>query len=154
MWPVGHPFCDVRTRPSWNGPAGSQPPVKRAFCDRRHSASRKAQLVSRLSIGAACAVLTFDVPPKYLSPAHAGLSFAFIAQWPRVGLHPADDGCVATIALSPAADQWQTRTGIEVCVRTFVVTPPSTTAAIPLLPCEVITIRSQPFSFAVATIAW
>ena len=46
-----------------------------------------------------------------------------------------------------------TRVGMDVCVSTFVVTLPSTTAAIPLLPCEAITIRAQPFSFAVATIA-
>jgi len=32
--------------------------------------------------------------------------------------------------------QWQTRTGIFVCVSTFLVTLPSTIAAIPLRPCE------------------
>ena len=33
---------------------------------------------------------------------------------------------------------------MDVCVSTFAVTLPSTTAAIPLLPCEAMTIRSQP----------
>src|SRR5262249_22358903 len=43
-----------------------------------------------------------------------------------------------------ALHQWQTRTGILVCVSTFVVTLPSTIAAIPLLPCEAMTMRSHP----------
>jgi hypothetical protein len=46
-----------------------------------------------------------------------------------------------------------TRVGIDVCVSTFVVTLPSTTAPIPLRPCEAITMRSQSLSLAVATIA-
>src|SRR5215470_3679114 len=46
--------------------------------------------------------------------------------------------------------QWQTRTGILVCVSTFVVTLPSTIAAIPLLPCEAMTMRSHPLPSAVS----
>src|SRR5215471_18298276 len=49
--------------------------------------------------------------------------------------------------------QWQTRTGICVCVSTLVVTLPSTIAAIPLLPCEAMTMRSQPLCLAVSMIA-
>ena len=39
--------------------------------------------------------------------------------------------------------QWQTSTGIFVCVSTLVVTLPSTIAAIPLLPCEAIIDAAQ-----------
>ena len=49
--------------------------------------------------------------------------------------------------------QWQTRTGIFVCVSTLVVTLPSTIAAIPLLPCEAMTMRSQPLCLAASMMA-
>src|SRR5207245_5953232 len=45
--------------------------------------------------------------------------------------------------------QWQTSTGIFVCVSTLVVTLPSTIAAIPLLPCEAMKMGSQPLFLAV-----
>jgi hypothetical protein len=47
--------------------------AKSTFCDRYHIVSATAELISYPSIDTACAVLTFDVPPK-LSPANAGLS--------------------------------------------------------------------------------
>jgi hypothetical protein len=40
-----------------------------------------------------------------------------------------------------------------VCVSTLVVTLPSTIAAIPLLPCEAMTMRSQPLCWAVSMMA-
>src|SRR6266508_1403031 len=47
--------------------------AKSTFCDRYHIVNATAELISYPSIDTACAVLTFDVPPK-LSPALAGLS--------------------------------------------------------------------------------
>jgi hypothetical protein len=49
--------------------------AKSTFCDGHHIASTAVKLVSLASIVTARAVLTFDVPPNDLSPAHAGLSF-------------------------------------------------------------------------------
>ena len=50
-----------------------QPRDKRAlFCDRHHIAIAMGELRSQLSIGAAHAVLTFDVPPKHSAPLTRG----------------------------------------------------------------------------------
>src|SRR5258706_11245447 len=50
-------------------------------------------------------------------------------------------------------DQWITITGSLVCVSTFCVSLPSSTAVIPRRPCEAITIASHLFLFAAAMIA-
>ena len=49
--------------------------IKAHFCDRHHIAIAMAELPSQLSIGAARAVLTFDVPPKHLAPLTRGFFF-------------------------------------------------------------------------------
>jgi len=49
--------------------------------------------------------------------------------------------------------QRYTKTGVFVCVRTLVVTLPSTTAASPPRPCDPMTMRSQPLSEAAAIMA-
>src|SRR5262249_35870331 len=46
--------------------------IKAHFCDRHHIAIAMAELPSQLSIGAARAVLTFDVPPKHSAPLTRG----------------------------------------------------------------------------------
>ena len=51
----------------------------------------------------------------------------------------------------PSSIHRQTTTGMDVCANTLVVTLPSTMAAMPVLPWEAMTMRSQPLSFAVAT---
>ena len=50
-------------------------------------------------------------------------------------------------------DYRQTSTGILLCVSTLVVSLPSTSADIPLRPCDAMKIRSHPFCFAVSMIA-
>jgi len=49
--------------------------IKAHFCDRHHIAIAMAELPSQLSIGAARAVLTFDVPPKHSAPLTRGSFF-------------------------------------------------------------------------------
>jgi hypothetical protein len=49
--------------------------IKAHFCDRHHIAIAMAELPSQLSIGAARAVLTFDVPPKHSAPLTRGFFF-------------------------------------------------------------------------------
>ena len=70
------------------------------------------------------------------------------------GKDSVQDGAKARLCdRSAGRDQWITSTGMAVWVSTLLVTLPSSTAVMPLLPCEAMTMASQPFSSAVLMIA-